>query len=152
MMEAIVQRVLDVPEQAGIGVCYWSPELWAIPEYPTAWENLAIFDDKGEVLPAASALNPFFSVGMEVEAPYPTPSLLDIYPNPVRQGQSLTGTHPGPGTVQIFDALGRHAGTAAVSSESWQLDTSHLAPGLYRISLHGVDGRVIGSRIISILP
>ncbi len=152
MMEAIVQRVLDVPEQAGIGVCYWSPELWAIPEYPTAWENLAIFDDKGEVLPAASALNPFFSVGMEVEAPYPTPSLLDIYPNPVRLGQSLTGTHPGPGTVQIFDALGRHAGTAAVSSESWQLDTSHLAPGLYRISLHGVDGRVIGSRIISILP
>lgn len=65
MIEAIVDRVLAVPNGMEIGVCYWSPELWALPQYPTAWKNLALFDNNGQVLPAVDALNPYFNVASE---------------------------------------------------------------------------------------
>ena len=38
------------------GICYWAPEYIAAPRFGSHWENLALFDFDGEVLPGASAL------------------------------------------------------------------------------------------------
>ena len=147
MMEAIVQRVLDLPAGKGIGVCYWSPELWALPQYPTAWENLAVFDDNGEVLPAASALNPYFNVDTEPDGS-PASDVLEIYPNPVTAGDVVTVDtgSANPASISVFDILGRmvHRFSATKSSSSW--DTGALTPGLYVIrtqTINSLDARLL---------
>lgn len=152
MMEAIVQRVLALPNGMGIGVCYWSPELWALPQYPTAWENLAIFDNNGEVLPAVDALNPFFNVSTEPEA-VPDAFSLEVYPNPMPAGSALNVETGGiqMGTIKVFDILGRHVLEQDLRSESVLLPTDRLAPGSYRIVIRNSDGATIASRPVTIL-
>ncbi len=152
MMEAIVQRVLDLPDRMGVGVCYWSPELWALPQYPTAWENLALFDNNGDVLPAASALNPFFNVASEAASPESSPLQMEVYPNPVRQGDPVRGTSADSGMVRLFDIQGREVGTTAVPAGRWHLDTAGLTPGVYRVSFRDARGKRTEVRMITILP
>jgi len=136
MMEAIVQRVLDLPDGMGVGVCYWSPELWALPQYPTAWENLAVFDNNGEVLPAASALNPFFNVANEWDD-VPVAASLDVYPNPASKGEQLTvstGT-PGPVSISVVDVLGRTVFQTVTTTQDLTLDTQQWAAGVYMVRM-----------------
>ncbi|MBS0191028.1 MAG: glycosyl hydrolase 53 family protein [Phycisphaerales bacterium] len=45
-----IQRGL--PENRGMGVCYWAPEFAAFSGLPSPWENLALFDFDHRSLPA----------------------------------------------------------------------------------------------------
>jgi len=140
MIEAIVQRVLNLPNGMGIGVCYWSPELWALPQYPTAWENLAIFDNHGEVLPAVDALNPFFNVATEQEE-MPRDQTLELYPNPLPRGAVLQLASDGQPieSVVVLDLLGRVVQNAFIPGQPGSLDTTDFPSGVYLLrARHGL--------------
>lgn len=53
----VVQAVKEIPHGLGRGVWYWHPESIQLPGH-YAWEggSCALFDDRGELLPGASAL------------------------------------------------------------------------------------------------
>ncbi|MBU1676132.1 arabinogalactan endo-1,4-beta-galactosidase, partial [bacterium] len=61
-METIFALVADAPDGRGRGVFYWAPEWITTPTFGSAWENLALFDETGEVLPALEAFLPATSV------------------------------------------------------------------------------------------
>lgn len=52
-LHAIVKAV---PENRGVGVCYWAPEYVAYPGIHTPCENLCLFDFERKLLPGARAL------------------------------------------------------------------------------------------------
>lgn len=54
----IFRRVRATRNGRGIGVIYWAPENIAGPGVTSAWENLALFDNQGEALPALVAFGP----------------------------------------------------------------------------------------------
>lgn len=153
MIEAIVQRVQALPDGLGVGVCYWAPELWAISEYPSAWENLALFDNNGEVLPAADALNPNFHVASEPEGT-PASTSLQLWPNPVRADQPLhwsTGSTEA-GRAVVTDVLGRTVKTTDVAGPSGSLALQGLAPGFYRMQVISRQGSPLESRLFIVVP
>ena len=92
-----------------IGACYWEPAYISAPGMGSSWENIALFDNTGEALPAASALG---GTG-DTHAPTPETSgpgpALVIYPNPARHwARVLTWNDvPGCSEVRILDILGR---------------------------------------------
>ncbi len=53
-VRAIVARV---PHDRGLGVWWWEPAWIAVPGSRSPWENCALFDEKGALLPAARALS-----------------------------------------------------------------------------------------------
>ncbi len=46
----------ELQAESARGLCYWSPDYVAAPEIGSPWENLALFDNTGRVLPAAAVL------------------------------------------------------------------------------------------------
>jgi arabinogalactan endo-1,4-beta-galactosidase len=48
--------VARVPGKRGLGVWWWEPAWLATPGAHSPWENCALFDEKGRMLPAAAAL------------------------------------------------------------------------------------------------
>jgi arabinogalactan endo-1,4-beta-galactosidase len=55
-LRKVTQIVREVPNGLGIGVVYWAPEYIAHPGMKTPYENLALWDFKGNILPGADAL------------------------------------------------------------------------------------------------
>jgi len=58
--EGQLQFIVDICEivadAGGLGVMYFAPEWVVSPDFPSAWENVALFDRNGQVLPALAAL------------------------------------------------------------------------------------------------
>lgn len=53
----LIERIVrEVPSGLGVGVLYWAPTWIASPREHSAWENMALFDFRGRVLPGLSAL------------------------------------------------------------------------------------------------
>ena len=153
MIEAIVQRVQSLPDGMGVGVCYWAPELWAISQYPSAWENLALFDNNGQVLPAADALNPNFNVATEPDD-VPASGTFQLYPNPVRSGQALQwAAEAGQALLAVVtDVLGRNVFTSPLSGRSGTLPVQSLAPGFYWMQVFSGNGVPVESRLFIVVP
>ncbi|MEM6785014.1 MAG: glycosyl hydrolase 53 family protein [Bacteroidota bacterium] len=104
-LAAVSTTVAAVP--GGLGVCYWAPDWIVAPTLGSAWENVALFDDEGQLLPAAAVLG-----GTAVASePPPSPSSalrLALYPNPATDIVTLKlDGPPGCGTVDVVDLLGR---------------------------------------------
>ncbi|MEM8601397.1 MAG: glycosyl hydrolase 53 family protein [Bacteroidota bacterium] len=104
-LAAVTNTVAAVPD--GLGVCYWAPDWIAAPRLGSAWENVALFDDEGQLLPAASVLGGT-AVASEPPAPPARPLRLTVYPNPTVDVVTLDLDGPsGCGTVDVVDLLGR---------------------------------------------
>jgi hypothetical protein len=91
----------DVPDGRGRGVCWWAPEWIAAPGFGSAWENLALFDETGEALPALDAFAPLASAD---EAPIRTG--LRPTPDPF-SGQTTVfpgSTAGAPHRLEVFGA------------------------------------------------
>ena len=54
-LAAVRDIVRGVPGGRGRGIYYWAPEWIAVPGVPSAWENVALFDFDGRVLPGMAA-------------------------------------------------------------------------------------------------
>jgi arabinogalactan endo-1,4-beta-galactosidase len=63
----LIRSVRSLPEGLGRGVFYWSPEWIAVPGVGSAWENMTLFDQHGELLPAARAFADPHDGGRETE-------------------------------------------------------------------------------------
>lgn len=48
--------IAQVPRGLGLGLIYWSPDWVSTPGAGSAWENMTLFDFRGEALPALRAL------------------------------------------------------------------------------------------------
>jgi len=51
-LAAVLEVVRTVPDDRGRGVFWWAPEWTASAGFGSAWENLTLFDETGEALPA----------------------------------------------------------------------------------------------------
>ncbi len=129
-----------VPE----GLCYWSAELIAAPGYGSAWENLALFDFQGEVLPAASVL----AAGPTVRdaAMIPVTAAIEVFPNPLRASNPVLTVRQNGNScaeLKIFDSLGRlvlqPVPPCGAQEVQWSLIS--LVPGVYWI--HSADGLAV---------
>ena len=49
-LEDLLNIVKDIPNNLGMGICYWAPEWISTESFGSPWENLALFDFEGEVL------------------------------------------------------------------------------------------------------
>ncbi|MCY3487091.1 MAG: glycosyl hydrolase 53 family protein [Bacteroidetes bacterium] len=119
-------------EHVSSGICYWAPEYIAAPNFGSPWENLALFDFKGEVLPGASALGASTPTQSEVpESPY----ALSLFPNPARIGESAVNIQlatPSCGIIEIYNQLGQRVRTQeALCQNSAILSVSGLPSGMY---------------------
>jgi arabinogalactan endo-1,4-beta-galactosidase len=54
-LRAVHAAVRTVPGERGKGIYYWSPEWIAVEGVPSAWENAALFDFSGVMLPSLHA-------------------------------------------------------------------------------------------------
>ena len=121
------------------GVCYWAPEMIAAPGFPSSWENLALFDFEGNVLPAARVLG---SGPTRVDhTPQAQSTTIEVFPNPVRLADSVVKLRVKGvecGTYYIFDALGRVVRTAQTQcADDIEISVRDLVPGVYWIRLSG---------------
>ena len=121
------------------GVCYWAPEMIAAPGFRSSWENLALFDFDGEVLPGARVLGsgstPIDPVhSLEVPA-------LEIFPNPVQSTALMVTIRRNRSRcvgLQIFNNLGRLIYIAADSCAlEIQLSLPRFVPGVYWVHSAG---------------
>ncbi len=121
-------------EHVSSGICYWAPEYIAAPSFGSPWENLALFNFEGEVLPGASTLGA--SVPTQSESPE-LPSALRLFPNPARIGENAVNIHledPTCGVIEIYNQLGQRVRTqAALCQSNIILSVSGLPSGTYWI-------------------
>ncbi|MEM6326081.1 MAG: glycosyl hydrolase 53 family protein [Bacteroidota bacterium] len=139
---AFVARVAQIAREVpgGLGACYWAPDWVAAPGEGSAWENVALFDASGEVLPAASAL-----AGSAVSAeslPASVPSR--AYPNPASRVVWIE-TEAVCTEVRLTDAIGREVATARCRGGTARMPVDRLAPGVYRYTADGAAGRTSGT-------
>jgi len=57
-LKKLIEIVKEVPNNKGNGIFYWAPEHIYVPPLRTPWENNALFDFTGEVLPSIRAFEP----------------------------------------------------------------------------------------------
>lgn len=55
-LAAVRGALARLPKDRNLGVCWWAPEYIAVPEVPTPYENLTLFDFEGRALPGLAAL------------------------------------------------------------------------------------------------
>lgn len=56
-LERLHEMMVAVPSDRGRGVFWWAPEWVAAPAFGSAWENLTLFDDQGNALPALGPIH-----------------------------------------------------------------------------------------------
>ena len=126
-------------EHVSSGICYWAPEYIAAPSFGSPWENLALFNFEGEVLPGASALGA--SAPTQSETPE-TPSPLSLSPNPARIGESAVNlqlANPICGVIEVYNQLGQRVRTqTALCQSNVILSVSGLSTGTYWIRIPGM--------------
>lgn len=134
---AFIRKLWD---HVSSGICYWAPEYIAAPSFGSHWENLALFDFDGEVLPGASALGA--GTPTSNDAP-PAPSQLSLFPNPARIGKSSVNiqlVNPTCGIIEVYNQLGQRVRTqATLCRRNVILSLSRLPAGTYWIRTPGMQ-------------
>ncbi|MFQ5572132.1 MAG: glycosyl hydrolase 53 family protein [Rhodothermales bacterium] len=137
----VVATVEHTSSGLGKGVCYWSPDYVAAPGLGSPWENLALFDEGGEVLPAASALGGGLPTG-RVEPSLSSRETL-VYPNPAASRVRIRYLVPEWECTRVvfYDGVGRvvaetsgGCGTGAVEVSQ---SVAGLAAGVYSYVVYG---------------
>lgn len=65
-LDAVFGIVAGIPYERGLGVVYWAPERISTQGFGSSGENLALFDETGEVLPGLGAFTPVTEVATPV--------------------------------------------------------------------------------------
>ena len=132
-IEEVIAVVNRQSPRTGSGVCYWAPDYVSAPGMSSPWENLALFNDSGEVLQTASALGEVTLADVVT-----TPNVqneITIFPNPAASQISIQ--HPATSTcstLAVFDRLGRRVlrqHTCNVGSTETSVTIDHLPAGTY---------------------
>lgn len=137
-LAAIMELVFAIPEGRGRGVFWWAPDWITSPGFGSSWENLALFDENGDVLPALDA----FRVPSEVKSP-PLKTGLRLSPNPFGAETTiyLDSLSSGEGWLEIFDLRGRllEQRVASAGDSRWTWRPCSLAAGTYFFRLTTAD-------------
>lgn len=141
-LETIFSMIADVPDGRGRGVVYWAPEWITTPTFGSGWENVALFDETGEVLPGLEAFLPTTSVGAAV------PSGLSLHA--VARDTAgdavfaLAAAMPRHGVLRAYDARGRLVGviwegrlTPEAREVAWRPERLVSGTYLFRLSSGG---------------
>lgn len=133
-LKDVLSVVRRIPEGRGAGISYWAPEFMAVPGVGSVWENVALFDNTGELLPAIAAFAEETATTLEADTPL-LPSSVEVFPNPAWHTFEIQYTQAQAGDVNIvlYDTLGR--AVRRVVQQQW------LAPGQHRfeVSLTGLS-------------
>lgn len=62
-LDTLMHIVADIPENLGVGICYWAPDHIVAPAFGSDWENLALFDFGGNALASFAAFEPQMEIG-----------------------------------------------------------------------------------------
>ncbi|MEM1095509.1 MAG: glycosyl hydrolase 53 family protein [Bacteroidota bacterium] len=141
---AVRQAVADVKDGLGQGICYWAPEHLATTSVGSPWENLALFDDTGMLLPGAAALGGRPST-VAVGVPAAASAAVTVHPNPVASQLTMRLTTAAPvcPEVTVYTALGQiQAQTSlacGVGERQAVMDTSTWPPGVYLYTVVASD-------------
>ena len=143
-LNAVLALVRAAPGGHGRGVFWWEPEWIAAPGLGSSWENLTLFDEQGQVLPALDAFAPAAAA-----APAPPRTGLRLAPNPFQTETvvSWAGSPDMAGRVAVYDLGGRRlAGGELVDGEaSWVWRPVHPAAGVYFFRVNAA-GRIWTTR------
>jgi arabinogalactan endo-1,4-beta-galactosidase len=103
-LDAIFTIVNDVPEDRGRGIVYWAPEWITSPGFGSGWENMALFDESGEVLPGLGA----FATSTAAAVPQPSGLRLRRIRTDGSGGVmfAVSATVPRQGVLRVYDARG----------------------------------------------
>jgi len=147
-LQALIATIQDTPGERGYGFVYWAPEWMAVPGVGSSWENLALFDNHGELLPAIQAVEA--AAGVANETPLALPSAARPYnlPNPFTDVTRIRYVLQKPArvTLTVYDTLGRRVflqeqgRTETSGSGEILFDGSHLPAGLYAYHLLTPEG------------
>ena len=146
----VISRVQAVPDGLGAGISYWAPENISVSGVGSVWENVTLFDNNGELLPAIQAFKE--AVNVEVERPEINDvRQLDLYPNPFLNELRLSFFNEAEGevSVSLYDTLGREK--VSLLTDRWlqrgeqriALDAGVLPAGMYLCVIDSPSGREI---------
>jgi len=123
-------------EYVSSGICYWAPEYIAAPRLGSPWENLALFNFQGNVLPGAHALGGQMQTASETS---PTLSTLRMFPNPARMGTNTVQVdlpQPTCANMDIYNLLGQKIQSqSSHCQQQFALSISGLSVGSYWIRI-----------------
>lgn len=103
-LASLLHIVQTVPDDRGRGVCWWEPCWIPSPDFGSPWENVALFDETGEALPALQEF-----MGTTGTGSAPLRSGLRIAPNPFNPVTTIRFTTATTGAVRltVTDLAGR---------------------------------------------
>ena len=120
------------------GVCYWEPAYIAAPDFGSPWENLALFDETGEVLPGAATLGGLRRTDRSTEAePART---VTVFPSPATDAISVELPHSeGCVDMAVYNTLGQQLKRIQIGCKpggpAVRIPISDLARGVYAFAL-----------------
>ncbi len=138
-LDAVFALVADAPDGRGRGVVYWAPEWIPTPTFGSAWENLALFDETGEVLPGLDAFAPATTVGAVGAAGLS----LHYVARDTAGGVvvALAAAKPRHGVLRVYDPRGRLVGEVwsgrlvpEVREVAWRPERFASGTYLFRLS------------------
>ncbi|MCY4232788.1 MAG: glycosyl hydrolase 53 family protein [Bacteroidetes bacterium] len=123
-------------EHVSSGICYWGPEYISAPNFGSPWENLALFNFEGEVLPAANALG--LSAITQSETTKASFSS-ELFPNPVRISHgsvTLNLEKPLCGMIEVYNQIGHRVRIQeGFCNRNVVLSVSDFSVGVYWIRI-----------------
>lgn len=143
-LTTVVESLMRVAAQ---GACYWAPDYVATPGYGSPWENLALFDGQGDVLPAAAALGGTQLVQRTMEAVQI--GVVEAFPNPASDIIRIRFDNPSGECVQIrvLDLIGRLRrtvpGGCMIGSAQIRMSMRGLSPGVYLFEIRAARSGVL---------
>ncbi len=120
------------------GICYWEPEYIAAPGFGSPWENLALFDDSGEVLPGAATLGGLHRTGFGSDGEQARSAA--VFPNPAADVIFVELPHAeGCAWITVFNVLGQQVkrirAGCAPDGPAARIPIAGLARGVYAFAL-----------------
>lgn len=154
-LKDVLAIMRSIPDGRGAGISYWAPEFMAVPGVGSVWENVALFDNTGELLPAISAFAEETATAVE-EDTRPVTRSFEIYPNPAHQTFEIRYSQAKAGDVNIaiYDTLGRLV--RQVVQQRWlapglhqfEVEVTELPAGAYLCLVQGPGGRALQRVIV----
>jgi arabinogalactan endo-1,4-beta-galactosidase len=133
------------PDGLGRGLVYWAPDYIAVQGVGSSWENVALFDNNGNLLPAVDALGTATGVGVEPNSRSRSSGrIISVYPNPFSNRARIQYELSTSDAVQVevYDLLGRRVLSTGFSVQTsgrheCMLDGSTLVSGAYVVWITG---------------
>ncbi len=137
-----MERVLRAMDgRATAGICYWEAAWVAAPRRGSAWENMALFDNHGEILPSARVLGGLGRTSLEITASSEHKAV--HFPNPAREAITVRRPASGCQHITIYNILGQVAmeGPAGcgIRGAVARIPLVDLLPGWYGYTLLGPE-------------